>query len=158
MTLSSSARLGHRLRSLASHSVAGEFARYFAAGLVALGIDFTLYVALTEIAGWHYLLSATAAFCAGLTTVYLFSIFWVFRARRIEHPWHEFGIFAAIGVVGLGLTNGVLFVLVDFVGIDYRLSKIVAAALVFLFNFGCRKLFLFSARGDREASRSSGTL
>lgn len=149
MTSPAIARVGRGLRSLASHSVAGEFARYFAAGLVALVVDFTLYVALTEIAGWHYLVSATAAFCAGLTTVYLFSIFWVFRTRRVEHPWHEFGIFAAIGVVGLGLTNGVLYVLVDFLGIDYRLSKIAATAVVFLFNFGCRKVFLFNAPGDR---------
>ena len=134
------------LRTVASTAVAGEFARYIAAGLVALCVDFTLYVALTELAGWHYLLSATAAFCAGLTTVYLFSIFWVFRERRLAQTWHEFAVFAAIGIVGLGLTAGVLFVLVDLVGIDYRVSKIVAAAMVFLFNFGSRKFFLFSPR------------
>ena len=147
------ARIENRIRSIASHSIAGEFARYFAAGLVALGVDFTLYVALTEIGGWHYLLSATAAFCAGLATVYLFSIFWVFRARRVERIWREFALFAAIGVVGLGLTTGVLFVLVDFLGIDYRISKIVAAALIFLFNFGCRKFFLFGAPDDRHSGR-----
>ncbi len=158
MTSSASTRLLRLLRSLALNSVAGEFARYFAAGLVALGVDFTLYVALTELAGWHYLASATAAFCAGLTTVYLFSVLWVFRTRRIARPWHEFALFAAIGVVGLGLTNLVLYVLVDFLGFDYRLSKIAAAATVFVFNFCCRKVFLFNGPGARKASRGSGTL
>ena len=138
------ANLERRLRLLASTTLAGEFARYFAAGLVALAVDFALYVALTELAGWHYLVSAAAAFCAGLATVYLSSIFWVFRARRTRRRWHEFALFAGIGIVGLGLTACALFVLVDILGMDYRLSKVVAAALFFLFNFGGRKFFLFS--------------
>ena len=152
------ARLGSRLRSMASHTVAGEFARYIAAGLVSLGVDFTLYVALTEISGWHYLASATVAFCAGLATVYLFSIFWIFRARRIEEVWREFALFSVIGIAGLALTAGVLFVLVDLIGIDYRISKIVAAAMVFLFNFACRKVFLFSPSSGDGARGTSGTL
>ena len=130
---------------LASHPVAGEFARYFAAGLVALGVDFTLYVALTEVAGWHYLLSATLGFCAGLGTVYLFSVFWVFRERRVKQYAREFLLFSAIGIVGLALTTAVLYFLTDIVGLDYRVSKVFAAAIVFLFNFGCRKFFLFQS-------------
>ena len=112
---------------------------------MALSVDFALYVALTELAGWHYLASATVAFCAGLATVYVFSIAWVFRKRRLQSNSHEFFVFSAIGVIGLGLTAGILYVLTDISGMDYRLSKIVAAACVFLFNFSCRKLFLFSA-------------
>lgn len=143
--------LAARIRTLAAHSLAGEFARYFIAGLVALGVDFTLYVALTELAGWHYLVSATAAFCMGLATVYLFSIFWVFRERRIRHGVHEFILFSAIGIAGLALTAGVLYVLTDIFRLDYRLSKIAAAAVIFLFNFSCRKFFLF--RGARTDHR-----
>ena len=137
------ARLEARARRLISDPIAGEFARYFAAGLVALCVDFALYVGLTELAGWHYLFSATAAFCVGLTTVYLFSVFWVFRERRFKRRSHEFLLFAAIGVIGLALTAGVLYVLTDSLGLDYRVSKIAAVGLVFMFNFVCRKLFLF---------------
>jgi putative flippase GtrA len=140
--------IARRFRSLASATVAGEFVRYFAAGLVALAVDFALYVALAELAGWHYLLSATAAFCAGLATIYIFSVFWVFRARNLRRTWHEFAVFAAIGLVGLGLTALALFVLVEFFGVDYRISKIVAAALVFMFNFSFRKFFLFRSSPD----------
>jgi putative flippase GtrA len=130
-------------RGLLAHSVAREFARYFAAGLIALGIDFGLYVALTEMLGWHYLVSATLAFCAGLATIYFLSIWWIFRHRRVGRSTHEFALFAGIGAVGLLLTAIVLYLLTDVVGLDYRLSKIAAAAIVFLFNFGCRKYFLF---------------
>lgn len=154
MSTHAPARLEDRARALGSHALVGEFARYFAAGLIALGVDFTLYVALTELAGWHYLVSAAAAFSAGLATVYFFSIFWVFRERRLERKAHEFILFAAIGIVGLALTGGVLYTLTDILGLDYRVSKIAAAAAVFLFNFACRKFFLFR---HRESAASPST-
>ena len=127
-------------------SLAGEFGRYFAAGLIALGVDFSLYVALKELAGWHYLASATVAFCTGLVTIYFFSILWVFQERGIRRKTHEFALFAVIGIAGLGLTVGALYVLTEIFGLDYRFSKVVSTGLVFLFNFGCRKFFLFHKR------------
>jgi len=158
MTASVLARIGERVRTVASHSLAGEFARYFAAGLLALAIDFTLYVALTELAGWRYLVSAVVAFCAGLGTVYFFSVFWVFRDRSIGPGSREFLLFSAIGIVGLSLTTTVLYVLTDILGLDYRTSKIAAAALVFIFNFGCRKFFLFRRLPRGGIQSGSATL
>ncbi len=139
-------------------SLAGEFSRYFVAGLIALCVDFTLYVTLTEMAGWHYLVSAAAAFCAGLATVYLFSIRWVFRTRRHARRSREFLLFSAIGIFGLALTTGVLYILTDILGFDYRLSKIGATAVVFLFNFGCRKFFLFRSAHAEGIRSDSATL
>lgn len=152
------ARLGARIAALFAHSLAGEFARYFAAGLIALVVDFFLYVLLTEAAGWHYLASATLAFCAGLGTIYLFSVRWVFRARPARRSGREFALFTAIGIVGLGLTYAVLYGLTDGLGLDYRLSKIASAGVVFVFNFGCRKFFLFRAARPRGAQPGSATL
>lgn len=126
-----------------SASFAGEFARYFISGLLALGVDLALYVSLTELADWHYLASASVAFCAGLVTIYLLSIFWVFRERRVTRRLHEFLFFAVIGIAGLGLTTGVLYGLTEVFGLDYRASKVGAVGLVFLFNFSCRKILLF---------------
>lgn len=141
-----------------NHSLVGEFARYFAAGLVALCVDFSLYVALTEIAHWHYLFSGTVAFCAGLTTVYLFSVRWVFRTRRHQRGAREFLLFSLIGIVGLALTTGALYVFTDIFELDYRLSKLVATGIVFVFNFGCRKFFLFRARRPETPHAGSATL
>ena len=121
-----------------------EFLRYFAASAVGLAVDFSLYVGLTELAGWHYLASAAAGFGAGAVTVYAFSVAWVFSERRLRSPGWEFAIFGSIGLLGLVLTEIVLYVCTDISGLDYRLSKVFAAAIVFLVNFGLRKLILFT--------------
>jgi putative flippase GtrA len=121
-----------------------ELARYFAASAAGLAVDFSLYVGLTELAGWHYLVSAAGGFCAGAVTVYALSVSWVFSERRLRDSSWEFVIFTAIGVAGLALTELVLYACTDLAGLDYRLSKLVAASLVFLFNFGLRKRVLFT--------------
>jgi len=143
----------NHLRNIVSGPLAAEFVRYFFAGLVALGVDFTLYVALTELAGWHYLVSASVGFCAGLGMIYVLSILWIFRARRLARKSHEFFFFAVIGVLGLGLTYAVLYSLTEFLGIDYRVSKVFAAGAIFVFNFGCRKYYLFRAGPSGPAAR-----
>lgn len=121
-----------------------EFRRYFAASAAGLGVDFGLYVGLTELAGWHYLVSAAAGFCVGAAGVYALSIVWVFSERRFRKSGWEFVIFVAIGLLGLILTELVLYTCTDLFGFDYRLSKVVAAGIVFLSNFGLRKLILFT--------------
>lgn len=133
---------------------AAEFLRYFAASAAALGVDFGLYVGLTEFSGWHYLVSGAAGFCAGVTTVYVISVAWVFSERRFQTIGWEFAIFATIGIVGLALTELVLYGCTDLIGIDYRLSKVVASGIVFLFNFGARKLILFSKSSAWPSTRT----
>jgi putative flippase GtrA len=147
-----------RLGALLQPSLVAEFARYFGAGLLALAVDFALYLLLTELAGWHYLVSGTVAFCAGLVTIYFFSISWIFRDRRTERKLSEFGIFAVIGVAGLALTTFILYALTEGLGLDYRASKLVSAGLVFVFNFGCRKFFLFRTPANRGNPHRSDTL
>lgn len=120
-----------------------EFLRYFAASAAGLGVDFSLYVGLTELAGWHYLLSAAAGFCVGAMAVYALSIGWVFSERRLRNFHWELIIFTSIGALGLVLTEVVLYAFTDLFGVDYRLSKIFAAGAVFLINFGLRKQILF---------------
>lgn len=121
-----------------------EFLRYIAASAAGLGVDFSLYVGLTELAGWHYLVSAVGGFCAGAASVYALSVAWVFSERRFRRSDFEFLIFVGIGVLGLGITELVLYVGTELSGLDYRLSKVFAAGTVFLFNFCLRKLILFT--------------
>jgi putative flippase GtrA len=121
-----------------------EFFRYFIASGLALTIDFGLYTGGISLLGWPYPVSAAAGFLAGLATAYVLSVRWVFSVRKINDPRREFVIFAGVGVAGLGLTEGVLFGLISGMHLNYLLAKILSAALVFLFNFLIRKLFLFS--------------
>jgi putative flippase GtrA len=104
-------------------------------------------VLFTEAAGLHYLASAALSFCVGTSVSYTLSILWVFRTRRFSSRLLEYVLFVGVGAVGLGLNEVLLWLLTDPLGLFYMASKVVAAALIFFWNFWARKLILFPHRG-----------
>jgi putative flippase GtrA len=116
--------------------------------MLSFGLDFGVLVFLTEVVKLHYLLSAAVSFTLGTTMSYALSILFIFDLRRFSSRALEYGVFVLVGVIGLALNELLLWVLTDKVGIYYLVSKIVAASLVFFWNFGARKLILFSNVAD----------
>lgn len=126
--------------------VIAELRRYVLAGGVAFFVDFSALFLLTEYAGWHYMISATCAFLLGLVTNYACSIRYVFQHRSRSNRRLEFAIFSAIGITGLLINNFCLFILTEKAGAHYLASKIIAAAIVLMFNFSLRRSLLFTPK------------
>lgn len=121
-----------------------QFISYLIVGGIAFAIDFGTLFLLTDFFGIYYILSATAGFLLGLIVNYLLCVFWIFDFRAIEKAIHEFGLFAVIGIAGLLLNNLLIYLLTEAAGLYYLISKMVAAALVLVFNFTLRRQLLFS--------------
>jgi putative flippase GtrA len=128
-----------RLRGIADEGV-----RYFAASALALAVDFGIYSGLIRLAGVDYLVAAPIGFALGLATIYALSIRWVFRQRRLKDARAEFVLFALIGLAGMALNQGIIYVGVERFALSYEFAKIVSAGTVFCFNFATRKLLLFT--------------
>lgn len=117
--------------------------RYGIAGLIAAAVDTGLLALLTELFGERLLLLWTAiAFACGLATTYLLSIKWVFSNRTMNQA-AELTIFIIIGVVGLGLTELLVWLFAIKLDWHYLLAKIAAVTTVFTWNFSAKKLLLF---------------
>lgn len=124
----------------------GQFVRYLVTGGVAFVVDFGLFTICLYSFGLHYLLANLIGLVAGLVLNYFLSIVWVFVAcKRIleKNKGLEFTLFALIGILGVGISQMLMYAMVDGLGIGEMLSKVVAAALVLMWNFGARKLMLF---------------
>lgn len=135
--------LFHKLFYGSTDKLLVQFVRYFFVGGFAFVVDFGLLYILTEYAGLHYLLSATLSFIAGLLVNYIISCLWVFNGSKFKNRLVEFLFFAAIGVVGLALNDTLIWLFTDCIGTHYMFSKIVAAAMVYLWNFFARKYLVF---------------
>lgn len=120
-----------------------EFIRYVVASAIALAVDAGLLWLLTDFGQISYLLSGAVAFTAGLTIVYLFSIYWVFETRAVRSRGAEFLVFAIIGLIGLGLNEVILYILTSMFGLFYLFSKAASVVVVFSWNFATRKWILF---------------
>ena len=124
--------------------LAAETAKYFLASVAALAVDYGLLLGLTEFAHLHYLVSAGLGFVAGLALNYVLSVQFVFRERRLESRRLEFAGFMLIGLAGLALNEVLMKVFVEHAGLGYALAKIPATGVGFIFNFGMRRVFLFT--------------
>lgn len=125
-------------------SIAAEGARYFGASAVALAVDFGVYSGLIRFAQVNYLVAAPIGFALGLATVYLLSVRWVFRQRRLADRRAEFALFAAIGLAGMALNQAIIYAVVEAMPGAYEIAKAISAGTVFWFNFVARKLLLFT--------------
>jgi putative flippase GtrA len=114
-----------------SGSTLVQLFRYGIVGGLAFAVDFAALALLVRLTGFHYLTSAARAFVLGLVTNYTISVLWVFDKRTVKSPLVEFAIFALLGVLGLGLTEVVLYALTGLLGVHVLLSKAVATAATF---------------------------
>lgn len=131
---------------LPRRTLAGQFMRYLFTGGLAFVVDFGLFALCLYVFEWHYLLANFVGLLAGLVLNYALSVGWVFTAceRKLEkNKSAEFAVFALVGFIGVGLNELLMLLMVDYLGWQEMLSKMIAAVVVLMWNFGGRKLILF---------------
>ncbi len=119
-----------------------QFMKFGVVGVVAFVIDYGLMVALTELAGIDYLISATISFTVSVVFNYLASMRYVFTHKDGLSRRREFFIFVTLSVIGLGINDLLMWVGTSLFGITYLITKIAATAIVMVYNFVTRKIFL----------------
>ncbi len=120
-----------------------EFIRYVLVGGFAFVCDTSTLFSLTQFLKVNYLISAPVGFIVGTAVNYVLSRTWVFQRRSIVNTSAELAIFTLIGVVGLGLNELILWMFQSKLGIHYMFAKVVSGIVVFMWNFGARKIALF---------------
>ena len=111
-------------------------------GGIAFVIDFVVLYVCTSIFGIHYLFSSFISFTVSTIFNYIASIKWVFDVDKKKSQSKNFLIFIVFSVIGLGLNQLIMWVGVDKFHIYYLMVKIIATAIVMVFNFVTRKMFL----------------
>ena len=110
-------------------------------GFLCFFIDYGIMVFLTEIIKINYLISSGISFTVSVIVNYILSLTFVFDARRASRV-KEFLLFVILSVIGLGINQVLMWAFVDIVGIFYMIAKIVATAVVMVYNFVTRKMIL----------------
>ena len=111
-------------------------------GGTAFLIDYGVMIALTELCGINYLISSGISFVVSVIYNYILSVRWVFEVDENGDKRKEFVIFIVLSLIGLGLNQLLMWVFVSMIHIFYMVAKIIGTAIVMLYNFITRKLFL----------------
>ena len=119
-----------------------QFMKFGIVGVIAFVIDYGVMIFLTEVFGVPYLISTTISFVVSVIFNYFASMRFVFQRKDDMSRRREFIIFIVLSVCGLGINDLLMWLMVDSLYIDYRLSKIVVTVVVAVWNFVTRKIFL----------------
>lgn len=119
-----------------------QILKFGVVGGTAFLIDYGVMIALTELCGINYLISSGISFVVSVIYNYILSVRWVFEVDENGDKRKEFIIFIVLSVIGLGLNQLLMWVFVSTIHIFYMVAKIIVTAIVMVYNFITRKLFL----------------
>lgn len=126
-----------------------QILRFGVVGMIATVLDYSLFLLLTELCHVHYLIANPVAFLVSVIVNYILSVKFVFDADKRRSTGAQFTFFTAMSAVGLGINELLLWLLSGLLPVPTSVSKLVATAVVMVYNFITRKLFLERKDGDR---------
>ena len=127
-------------------SLIQQIIRFGFVGGGAFAIDYGIMIFLTEIVGINYLISSACSFVISVIFNYILSVKWVFNVSGERSQAQDMTVFMVLSVIGLGINQLIMWLTVDKLHIFYMLAKIGATAVVMVYNFTTRKLFLENRR------------
>ena len=110
-------------------------------GFIAFLIDYSILYILTDIVGINYLISSTISFVVSLIFNYIASIKFVFEVGH-DQTTNDVILFVGLSVIGLGINEAIMYIGVDKLHINHMIVKIGATAIVMVYNFITRKIFI----------------
>lgn len=121
-------------------------------GLISFGVDFGVYLILLT---WlQYIVASSISFALSLVLNYALTLRFVFRPTGRRNVAKEFASFVGLNIIALGLNQLILFLAVDVGGASEAAGKVLATAVVLVYNFISRKL-LIERPQSREPAHST---
>lgn len=129
------------MKKILEQKIIKQILKFGVVGGLAFVIDYALLYLLTEFLNIHYLVSSIISFSVSVIFNYILSIKWVFDVNK-KQDVKEFIIFIVLSIIGLGINSLIMYIMVDLMNVYYMASKIVATAVVMVYNFITRKIFI----------------
>ena len=119
-----------------------QIMKFGVVGVIATLIDWGIFAVCTRVFHIHYAISNIIGFSISVIFNYWASVKWVFDVNKENDSKKKFMLFIIFSVIGLGLNELILFICIDKIHIMDLISKVIATAIVMVFNFVTRKKFL----------------
>ena len=118
---------------------------YFFVGGVSFLANFSIFLMLVDLLGFHWLTANVAGFVAGTLMNYVLSIRFVFESRIFLRRYPEVFLTVIVSVFGVAMETLLIHLGHDVMNFALNLSKVCAAGVVFFWNYGARRFLIFGA-------------
>ena len=115
---------------------------YLGIGASATLAEWVLFYIFSQWVGVHYAVATTLAFIFSTSVNWVLGRLLIFK--QSERGWlQELFYIYSTSMLGLGFNLMIMFVLVEKMSCTKMFSKVIATGVVFFWNFGVRKLFIY---------------
>lgn len=121
-----------------------QFSRFLVVGAINTGVDFGIYLVLTRIFLFPYVLSTIISVSIAIIVSYLLHKTVTFRNTE-PHTANGILKFLGVSVTGLVLNASIVYAGVHILGIHDLYAKICATLIVMIWSFLLQKLWVFKA-------------
>ena len=112
-------------------------------GACGMVIDFGLTWLCKEKLRWNRYVANSIGFSAAVVNNFLINRYWTFRDSTVQNTSRQFTSFLLIALAGLALNNAIVFLFHKKAGLNFYVSKLIAVAIVFLWNYFANIYFTF---------------
>lgn len=120
-----------------------QLAKFVIVGCTNTAINWLIYFSLVHFYNVNPLISSAIAFAISTVFNYWASTTWVFDTTTKKTRFHLFVEFTVFnGAAFLLFDEGLLYILIDRLGWNYMIAKVITTACGMVFNFITRKIFL----------------
>lgn len=126
--------------------VAGQFGRFCLVGLLSVGFNNLVIVALTELFGFHYLVSIVLCFLLATAMGFFLNRQWSFR-KEGNGQAHELVRYVVVTLCGIGFSLFATWYLMQR-GIPYYVTMLGIASMMAPLNFIAHRIWSFDLRSD----------
>jgi putative flippase GtrA len=119
-----------------------KFFKFGVVGATGMGVDFGVTWLLKEQFRLNKYVANSAGFMCAVMSNYCLNRMWTFESHD-PHLALQFSKFFGVALIGLGMNNGIIYLLTEKMGLRFYPAKLIATAVVMLWNFGANLLFTF---------------
>ena len=125
---------------------------YLIFGVLTTAVDYAISNYLFYMAGMGAVFSQTIAWIAAVLFAFVTNKWWVFHSRTLEPAavWREFVCFVACRIATFLFNLVAVAVMVDWMKIDFFISKLVISVAVVVLNYVFSKILIFAKKNDEK--------
>lgn len=141
-----------RTESKMENSALREGIAYLVFGVLTTVIDYVLSNALFYMAGMGSVPSQTIAWVAAVLFAFVTNKWWVFNSHTLvpSEVWKEFVSFTICRIATFLFNLAAIVVMVDWMGIEFFISKLVISVVVVILNYIFSKILIFAKKKDEK--------
>jgi len=121
----------------------GRFVKWLVVGAIGAVVDYTILIILVELAGLYALIAQAISFTCAVVNNYILNRTWTFGDIKHKGPAVQFMQFFIVSILGLLTRTLIMYILLEWLGIWYRVAWAMAIIVVLIWNFFANLVWTF---------------